>query len=163
MQDELANFITEEEKTALPPLMDEAEAWLYSGDESVYDKKCLETKCGKFNEICVNIYNRFNNWRNLDQGINFMEEYNASNLTKINKICDSDLKNFINQEEIFNLITLSNTNLNELKTQLQNSPKFMDPPVSADKLKGQYEILNNVNKFFFFLKFFFIYLKIFRN
>lgn len=145
MQDELLSFISEEEKTALPPLMDEAEAWLYSGDEGVYNKKTLETKCGKFIELCDRIYGRFNNWKNLDQAINFMDEYNASNMNKINQICDSSLKNYINQEELFNLIANSNKNLNELKSELQKSPKFMDPPVSADKIKGQYNELNNVN------------------
>jgi len=154
MNDELAGFITEEEKTALPPLMDETETWLYSGDEAVYDKKLLETKCAKFIELCDRIYGRFNNWKNLDQAINFMDEYNASNMNRINQICDSSLKDFINQEELFNLIAASNKSLNDLKTELQKSPKFMDPPTSADKIKGQYNELNNVNKnFFFFFNF----------
>ena len=153
MQDELAAFITEEEKTALPPLMDEAEAWLYSGDEAVYEKKLLETKCAKFIEICDKVYGRFNNWKSLDQAINFMDEYNASNMIRINQICDSPLKNFINQEELFNLIANSNKNLNELKSELQKSPKFMEPPVSAEKLKGQYDELNNVIIYFFYFLF----------
>jgi nitrogen fixation-related uncharacterized protein len=149
MQDELAAFITQEEKAALPPLMDEAEAWLYSGDEEVYNKNSLETKCGNFNELCVRIYGRFNNWRNLDQAINFLDEYNANNMNKINQICDSDLKRFLNQEELFNLIANSNKNLNDLKAQLQKTPKFMDPPVTSDKLKGQYDELNNkLNKIY---------------
>jgi hypothetical protein len=149
MNDELASYISEEEKTLLPPLMDETENWLYSGDEAVYDKKALETKCAKFIELCNRIYGRFNNWRNLDQAINFMDDYNASSMTRVNKICETSLKDFIDQQQLVNLITASNTSINELKSALVKSPRFMDPTISADKIKAEYNELNNVKKFQF--------------
>ena len=154
---ELASFITAEEKTELPPLMDETESWLYSGDEAVYDKKLLEEKCARFIVLCDNIYGRFNNWKNLNQAINFMDEFNASNMNKINQICDSNLKDFINQEELFNLIANSNKSLNDMKAELVKAPKFMDPPVQADKLKTQYDELNNV--IFYLILFYFLEIK----
>jgi endonuclease III-like uncharacterized protein len=156
---ELANFITAEEKTQLPPIMDEAESWIYSGDEAVYDKKLLEEKCATFITLCDNIYGRFNNWKNLNQAINFMDEFNATNMNKINQICDSSLKDFINQEELFNLIANSNKSLNDMKAELVKAPKFMEPPVQADKLKTQYEELNNVIFFIFFILFYFLEIK----
>jgi hypothetical protein len=148
MNDELADFITNEEKAELPSLMDETENWLYSGDESVYDKKALETKCAKFIELCDRIYGRFNSWKNLDQAINFMDEFSASNMNKMNQIYDTSLRNFINEEEIFNLIANCNKGLNDLKAVLLKSPKFMDPPFSAEKIKGDYNELNNVIKYY---------------
>lgn len=148
MEDELKSYISEEEKIALPPLMDETETWLYSGDDAVYDKKALETKCAKFIDICNKIYGRYNNWRNLDQAINFMDDYNASSMTRVNQISESSLKDFIDQQQLVNLITASNASVNELKTALVKSPRFMEPSISADKIKAEYEVLNNVGKFF---------------
>merc|ERR1711957_669826 len=52
-------------------------------------------------------------------------------------------KNFINQAELFNLLADNNKSLNEMKEELQKSPKTMDPPVEAAKLKTQYDELNN--------------------
>jgi hypothetical protein len=149
MNDELAEYISTEERAVLPSLMDETENWLYSGDESVYDKKALENKCAIFIEISDTIYGRFNNWKNIFQTINLVDECNASNMNKLNQIYDTSLKNYLNEEDIFNLIANSNKSLNELKTGLLKSPKFMDPPVLADKIKADYNELNNVNDKYF--------------
>ena len=134
-ESELANFITADEKTALPPLMDETENFLYSGDEGVYDKKFLENKCEKFIKICDAIYGRFNQWKNLDQAVQFMDEFNGVNMNKINQLSDSSLKKFINAEELFNLVSASNKNINDLKADLVKSPKYNNYNWEYDPVK----------------------------
>lgn len=152
MQDELANYIQNDEKNALPPLMDEVENWLYSGDEAVYDKNILESKSSKLVELTNKIYGRFNAWKNLEEALVFLDNYTQENVNKVNQLCESNMKDFINSEEMFNLIFNSNKQLNDLKEQMNKFPKSMDPPTTAEKLKKQYDELNQVI-FLFFRKF----------
>jgi len=144
MHDEMANYISEEEKKALPPLMDEVETWLYSGDELVYDKNILESKCSKLIELTGKLYGRYHNWNNLDETVSYLEKYNLENINKVNQICESNMKDFIKSDDMFNLISNSNQQLNELKVQMNKTPKFMDAPTTAEKLRKDYDELNKV-------------------
>lgn len=159
MQDELASYIREDEKTALPPLMDEVETWLYSGDEQVYDKNILEAKGSKLMEIAGKLYGRFQVWRDLEEAVYQMDKVNQQNVNKVNQICESNLKDFIKSDELFNLISNSSQQLNDLKTQIIKTPRVMDAPTTAEALKKQYDDLNQVNfllnDFYFFVKNFF--------
>ena len=76
---------------------------------------------------------------------------NISDFARVNQIYETSLKDFINQQELINLITASNTSMNELKSALVKSPRFMDPTISADKIKTEYNELNNVKKIFIFI------------
>lgn len=144
MQDELASYIREDEKTALPPLMDEVETWLYSGDEEVYDKNILDAKSSKLMEIAGKLYSRFYAWRDLEEAVYQMNKHNDQNVNKVNQICESNLKDFIKSDELFNLISNSSQQLNELQTQIAKTPRVMDPPTTAEALKKQYDELNQV-------------------
>ncbi len=149
MQDEMANYISEEEKRALSPLMDEVETWLYSGDETVYDKNILESKCSKFIELTGKIYGRYKNWINLEEAIVYLEKYSLENVNKVNQICESKMKDFFNSDDMFNLISNSNQQLNELKVQMNKTLKFMEAPMTGEQLRKQFDELNQVK---FFLK-----------
>jgi len=144
LQDEFASYAREDEKTALPPLMDEVETWLYSGDEQVYDKNILEAKSSKMMEIAGKLYARFISWRDLEEVVYQMEKYNVENVNKVNQICESTFKDFIKSDDLFNLISNSSQNLNELKTQIIKTPRVMDPPITAEVLKKQYDELHQV-------------------
>lgn len=144
MNDEMANYISEDEKKALPPLMDEVETWLYSGDELVYDKNILESKCIKLVELTGKIYRRYHNWNNLEETVAYLEKYNLQNVNKVNQICESNMKDFIKSDDMFNLISNSNQQLNDLKEQMTKTPKFIDAPTTAEQLKKQYDELNQV-------------------
>ena len=152
MNDELSPFLTEEERTVLPPLMDAVETWFYSGDEAVYNKTELEKNTEKFNEVSGKIYARFNNWRNLDDAVEFLKKYNANNANKISQAVDSHLKNYIKQDELFNLVSNSNKQLGDLEDLMQKTPRFMDCPFSAEKLRKEFDELNNVKNCFKFLE-----------
>lgn len=144
MNDELATYISNEEKNALPPLMDEVENWLYSGDELVYNKTVLEAKSGKMNEATNIIYKRYNEWNGLENVLQYVSEGNANCVNKINQICSSTIKNFIKEDEVFNLVSNANQQLNELNAQISKTPRFMSPPTTAEKLKKQYDDLYQV-------------------
>lgn len=144
MNDELASYIREDEKTALPPLMDEVESWLYSGEEQVYDKNILESKSAKLMEIAGKLYARFYSWRNLEEAVYQIDKNNQENVNKVNQICESNLKDFIKSDELFNLISNASQQLNELKTQITKTPRVMDPPTTAEALNKQYDELNQV-------------------
>jgi len=144
MQDELASYIREDEKTRLPPLMDEVENWLYSGDEQVYDKNILEAKSSKLMETAGKLYGRFQSWRDLEEAVYQINKFNEENVNKANQICESNLKDFIKSDDLFNLISNSSQQLNDLKTQIANTPRVQDPPTTAQALKKQYDELNQV-------------------
>lgn len=148
MNDELSSYIREDERTALPPLMDEVETWLYSGDEQVYDKNILEAKGSKLMEIAGKLYARFQAWRDLEEAVYQMDKYNQENVNKVNQICESNLKDFIKSDELFNLISNSSQQLNDLKTQIAKTPRVMDSPTTAEALKKQYDEINQVIYFF---------------
>jgi len=148
MQDELASYIREDERTALPPLMDEVETWLYSGDEQVYDKNVLEAKSSKLMEITGKLYARYKSWVNLEDAVYQLDKFNVENVNKVNQICESNLKDFIKSDELFNLISNSSEQMNEFKTQITKTPRVMDPPITCEALKKQYDELNLVLNYF---------------
>jgi hypothetical protein len=148
MQDELASYIREDERTALPPLMDEVETWLYSGDEQVYDKNVLEAKSSKLMEITGKLYARYKSWVNLEDAVYQLDKFNLENVNKVNQICESNLKDFIKSDELFNLISNSSEQMNEIKTQITKTPRVMDPPITDEALKKQYDELNLVINYF---------------
>ena len=148
MQDELASYIREDERTALPPLMDEVETWLYSGDEQVYDKNVLESKSSKLMEITGKLYARYKSWVNLEDAVYQLDKFNVENVNKVNQICESNLKDFIKSDELFNLISNSSEQMNEFKTQITKTPRVMDPPITDEALKKQYDELNLVINYF---------------
>lgn len=152
MNDELASYISNEEKSALIPLMDEVENWLYSGDELVYDKSALEAKSANLNALTNKLYQRYNDWNMLEAAVQYVTENNANCINNFNQLCETPIKNFLKEDEVFNYIADANKQFNDLTAQISQTPRIMSPPITAEKLKKQYNDLYQV-KFFYFLFF----------
>jgi len=143
---ELAEYITKKEKEKLIDEMDKLMKWLYSEDKDLYNKTKLEQNSLGMKNISEPIYQRFNDWKKLNECFIKMQkiitektvhytsleekikkgEIVAITLEKVNKIQK------IIQEEFNNL---------EMKIfQAENEPKINMPSIKANDVQNMINI-----------------------
>jgi len=144
---ELAPFVTNEDKEILLQLMQVMEDWLYSGDEEVYNKAVLEEKGKDLNTLGTKINNRYHGWTRLSESFGKLEQCINLNINKLNtqheKIKNGEKTNMTaaDLEELNQTIQTYNTHLNEGRVLYGKTPKITDPPAtweSVDKLSDEF-------------------------
>ncbi len=142
LDNEIAPYITSEEKELLQKYMNEVEDWFYSGDESVYNKQILDEKSKNLNDLGGKIGQRHMSWEKLEEAFNKLEKcinLNIKNLSENDAILLQNEK-----DEIAKHIQTFNNNLNEGRVMFGKSPKFMDTPMKFEDVNKASEELVKV-------------------
>jgi hypothetical protein len=131
--------------------MNEMEAWLYSGDEEVYNKSVIESRGKNLNDLGTTVYKRYFDWGKLGEALYALETATNGQLEKLSLECEKQKKGevtYITQqdfEEINKKINDSNTLLNSAREQYSSFPRFAEPPVRFESIEKAVNELNNVN------------------
>jgi hypothetical protein len=129
--------------------MADMESWFYSGDEAIYNKATIETKSKDLNDLGSKVYKRFYDWGKLSDAFVKFESTVNSTLSTFNErfAIFQNGAGSLNQQEcedIQNLITTANNQLNEWRTQANSYLKHLDCPVSHENVSKQADELTKV-------------------
>ena len=143
---ELAEYITKKEKEKLIDEMDKLMKWLYSEDKDLYNKTKLEQNSLGMKNISEPIYQRFNDWKKLNECFikmqNIITEKTVHYTSLEEKIKKGEIVD-ITLEKVNKIQKIIQEEFNNLEIkifQAENEPKINMPSIKANDVQNMINI-----------------------
>jgi len=155
LENELAPYVTEQDKQTLLNIMNETKHWFESGHPDITLKSVIDEKNTALTGTGDRVYKRRNDWEQLDMSLNNFKGALDQNIKRIqveyDKLTNKQATSLTNEnvEELKKIVENYNDTLNNSTEKLAKALKYVDPPVSYEALNRHLKDFNDVSLFIF--------------